>query len=74
MDAVEVTGVVLIAQPIGEYDKRLVILTRERGKITAFARGVRRQTSPLLAASNPLYSADSAYMRVGTPIHCVLWK
>lgn len=39
---IETNGIIIKVMPIGEYDKRITILTKERGKISAFARGARR--------------------------------
>lgn len=52
-ECVDVTGIVIKTVPIGEYDKRVVILTRERGKIAAFARGARKPNSRFLASTTP---------------------
>lgn len=47
------TGIVLSASLNGEYDKRLVVLTKECGKVTIFANGARKPKSTFAAASQP---------------------
>ena len=67
-ETIFVTGMILRQTPIGEYDRRICLLTKEKGKISAFARGARKPGNRLSAASIPfsfgnfrLYAGKSSY-------------
>lgn len=74
-DIVRETAIVLGSFPIGEYDRRVILLTKDRGKITAFAKGARRQTSKMLATTDlfafgefMLYPGRNSYTLTDTKI------
>lgn len=65
---IKVNGIVISSMPIGEYDKRIVLLTKEIGKVAAFVRGARKPNSPFVGITNAfiygefeLYRGRSSY-------------
>lgn len=65
---IQVNGIVLSSTAYSEYDRRITLLTKELGKITAFVRGVRRANSQLHGVTEPfafgtfyLFGGRSAY-------------
>ena len=74
-DLITTPGMVLSGFDHQEYDKRLVILTSDIGKVTVFARGVRRQNSKFMGMTDPfvfgefkLFAGKSAYNLSGLDV------
>ena len=75
MNQIMVTGMVLGVTPVGESDRRVVILTKERGKIAVFARGARKPNSALVGVTAPfsfgefkLYEGRTSYTLMSASI------
>ena len=71
----KVTGLVLSSQNIGETDRRIVLLTKEKGKISAFARGAVRPKNPLVSSTQPftfgeyfVYTGRDSYTVTGSEV------
>jgi DNA repair protein RecO (recombination protein O) len=53
-----VTGIVLRYIPVGEADRLVIIVTRERGKFKCLARGIRKPTSKLCGFLEPMHEVS----------------
>ncbi len=68
-------ALILKAEPIGEYDRRLVLLTKDHGKISAFAKGARRPTNKLMGSTDmfcfglfKFYAGQNSYSLVDASV------
>lgn len=53
VELIKTKGIVLHVMPIKEHDKRIVLFSKEYGKMVVFANGAKRAKSPLLAGTQP---------------------
>ena len=61
MALVKTKGIVIREQPFQEQDKILTLFTEEEGKVKAIAKGVRRNRSPLVAATQLFAYSEFVY-------------
>ncbi len=74
---VTVLGIIIKSEASSDYDRRLVILTRELGKITVFAKGARRPNNRFISTTTPfcfgefvLFPGRNAYSLSDSNISC----
>ena len=75
MNEIITSGMILSSMPIGEYDRRVEILSSDLGRISAFARGARKPGSSLVSVTRvfasgkfTLYQGRSSYNLAGAQI------
>lgn len=68
MNEISVKGIITSVMPVGDYDRRVVILTKEIGRISAFAKFARRPNNRFLGSTREficgefkLYQGSSSY-------------
>ncbi len=73
-NGITVTGMVLSSMPIGEYDRRISLLTKELGKISVFAKGARKPKGAFVACTQSFCFGEftvfpgKAYTLIGAEI------
>ena len=75
MDEIITAGIILSVMPIGEYDRRVELLSADLGRISAFAKGARKPGSSLVSVTRvfafgkfKLYQGKNSYTLVSAEI------
>jgi DNA repair protein RecO len=71
-DFIKAQAIVLRRTNYGEADRIVTYLTNEKGKITAIAKGVRKQKSKLVAAVQPFCTIDVVLLKGKSALHTVV--
>lgn len=56
-------GIVLRSADYKDYDRMLTIFTRDKGRVSALAKGIRKQSSPLLPVSELFCCAEFSFYK-----------
>ena len=63
-ELIKTKGIVIHVMPIKDHDKRIILFSKDYGKMVVFANGAKRSKSPLLAGTQPFVFGEF-YMMEG---------